>query len=54
MDLAMVYEDYDWTDEQTEISIYTDNTEETVTFPIKIIFYNYLNCFCYKNIIFAF
>ena len=34
MDLAMVYEDYDWVDEQTQVSIYTsDTTEETVTFP---------------------
>ena len=34
MDLAMVYEDYDWVDEQTQVSIYTDDTiEETVTFP---------------------
>ena len=34
MDLAMVYEDYDWVDEQTQVSIYTDNTtEETITFP---------------------
>ena len=34
MDLAMVYEDYDWVDEHTQVSIYTDDTiEETVTFP---------------------